>query len=246
MRVPRLYCPVLAAGANALSKEESHHAAKVLRLRQGDRVSLFDGLGHEGRGAVSGIRPQQVEVAVDSITTRPFETVHRITLAVALAKAHRHGYLVEKCTELGAAGFWPILAERSVTEPGEAAVEKWSRRAIEAAKQSHRVWLPTFEELQPISRAIERIPEFTAAAVADPEGADFRPAFLSCRPADATLLVFVGPEGGFTQSEREQLIAAGAHPVRLAPTVLRTETAAVALCAAEAALSLSLAGRGSG
>src|SRR3989304_974418 len=113
MRIPRLYCPGLTMGANTLSVEESPHAANVLRLRGGDPVVLFDGAGREGAGSIARIRSRQVHADVAAVTTRPFETIHRITLAVALAKAHRHAYLVEKCTELGVAGFWPILTDRS-------------------------------------------------------------------------------------------------------------------------------------
>ncbi len=278
MQIPRLYCPQLVSGGNVLSAEESHHAVTVLRLRKGDRAVLFDGAGQESEGTVANASKRRMEIAVVTLTRRAFETLHRLTLAVALAKAHRHAYLVEKCTELGVAGFWPILAERSVTKrspspPGRGAggratavsavgyspsppgrgvrgegegEGKLHRRAVEAAKQSHRAWIPTFAELQPLVRAIHRIPEFTAAAIADIDATDAWPAFLSQQPAGATLLAFVGPEGGFSPAECDQLIAAGAHPVRLASTVLRTETAAVALCAAEAAIPLSLRERGQG
>jgi len=257
MQIPRLYCPQLVSGGNVLSAEESHHAVTVLRLRKGDRAVLFDGAGQESEGTVANASKRRMEIAVVTLTRRAFETLHRLTLAVALAKAHRHAYLVEKCTELGVAGFWPILAERSVTKRspsppgrgvrGEGEGEgKLHRRAVEAAKQSHRAWIPTFAELQPLVRAIHRIPEFTAAAIADIDATDAWPAFLSQQPAGATLLAFVGPEGGFSPAECDQLIAAGAHPVRLASTVLRTETAAVALCAAEAAIPLSLRERGQG
>ncbi len=267
MRIPRLYCPTLLAGSNVLLDEEAHHAAKVLRLRRGDRVMLFNGAGGEGAGIISQARPRDFRVDVESVETRPFETRHKLTLAVALAKTHRHAYLVEKCTELGIAALWPILAERSVTkrspsplgrgargegdgpniEPspfppgrGEGAAEgKLQRRAVEAAKQSHRTWVPLVAEPQPLTVAMQKIASFTAAALTDPEGTESVVSFLSRQPAGAELLVFVGPEGGFTPDEQQQLVAHGAHPVRLAPTVLRTETAAVAVCAAEAALSAS-------
>jgi 16S rRNA (uracil1498-N3)-methyltransferase len=237
MRIPRLYCPTLAVGGNVLSAEESHHAARVLRLREGEGVVLFNGEGREGAGVIRRIRSREIDVEVESVVSRAFETRHKITLAVALPKSHRHAYLIEKCTELGVAGFWPIVSERSVTEPGDGAVEKWWRRAVEAAKQSHRAWLPSFREPQSFAQAAGRIPEFTAAGVGDLEGTDPWPAFLSRQPPGASILVFIGPEGGFTPVESNQLVAGGACRVRLAPTVLRTETAAIAACAGEAALS---------
>jgi len=237
VRLPRLYCPHLAEGGNSLSVEESHHAAHVLRLRAGDALVLFDGSGREAEARVGRVSRKAVEVEAAAISTRPLDTVHGITLAVALAKSHRHAYLVEKCTELGVAGFWPILAGRSVTRPGDFAVEKWSRRAIEAAKQSERAWVPTFHRPQTLADAVARIGEFEAAALADVEGKTTLSTFLCAQPPGASILVFVGPEGGFAPAEREQLISAGAQPARLAPTILRAETAAVAVCAAEAMLS---------
>jgi 16S rRNA (uracil1498-N3)-methyltransferase len=231
-----VYCPQLAPGGNTLSVEEAHHVVRVLRLRTGDGVVLFDGSGGEAQGRILRIRGQSVEVDAAAVVARPFETIHRITLAVALAKTHRHAYLVEKCTELGVAGFWPIVAGRSVTRPGEFAVEKWSRRAVEAAKQSGRAWVPTFHRPLPLDDAITRIGEFDAAALADPQAQSALTAFLSAQRTGANILVFVGPEGGFEPAEHEVITAAGARPVRLAPTILRTETAAVGVCAAEAGL----------
>jgi len=237
--VHRFYCATLGVGLNNLAVEEAHHAAVTLRLQREDGVTLFDGCGHEGQGVVEQIDRRTVGVRVATIQTRPFDAVYRITLAVAMAKAHRQGYLIEKCTELGVAAIWPILAERSVARPGEAAVDKWSRRAIEAAKQSGRSWVPVIAKPRTLEEAVSLSGEFAAAAFTEPDekGIPFR-SFLSTCPADGRILVFVGPEGGWTDSEREFTRRRGVQSVRLAPAILRVETAAIAACAAVSMISI--------
>ena len=236
----RLYCPDLKEGLNLLPPEESHHALSSLRARAGDEFVVFDGRGREARARVERVTRRQTQVVVERITERPFDLLHRITLAVAMTKAHRQGYLIEKCTELGAAAFWPILAERSVVRPASAAVDKWSRRAVEAVKQSARAWVPAVEAPQTFVQAVARIGEFSASAIADPDSsATPFIVFLSNHGEGSSLLAFVGPEGGWSESECRAAVAAGAISIRLSPTVLRSETAAVTVCAAAALYSVS-------
>lgn len=246
----RLYCPELSKHGEAkerngltvvaLSQEESHHAMTVLRCRRGDAVVLFDGLGREAPGEITQADRRRVLVTIGPLTEHPFDCAYPITLAVAVGKAHRQSYLVEKCTELGVAAIWPMISEHSVTHPKDAAVEKWSRRAVEAAKQSGRRWAPVVEPPQSFGDVLARAGGFAVAAIAHPD-AKAR-AFLdvlSEQPAGSSILVCVGPEGGWSNEECERAGQFGAVPVWLAPTVLRVETAAVAACAAAALLSVS-------
>jgi len=236
----RLYCPDLTEGLNLLPPEESRHAVASLRARAGDEFLVFDGRGRDATARVEKIARRQVRVTVEHITEHPFELRHRITLAVAMTKAHRQGYLIEKCTELGVAAFWPILAERSVARPTAASTNKWSRRAIEAAKQSARAWVPTVAAPQAFAEAVARIGEFDAAAMADPEPSAVPFSQLLDQYGEGSrLLVFVGPEGGWTEDECREAVGRGAVRIGLSPTVLRAETAAVAVCAAAALHSAS-------
>jgi len=231
----RLHCPDLTLGSNVLSVEESHHAIASLRVKVGHEVTLFDGAGKEAVGHVTRIDRRQLSVEVARISEHPFDVPRRITLAVAMPKTHRQGYLIEKCTELGVAAVCPIITNHSVTKPGAGAVEKWRRRAIEAAGQSQRRWVPTVASPVTFAESTGRISEFDAAGLTDvdPSGrllADF----FSALPESSSVLVWVGPEGGWTDAERGRAIKAGAVKVKLSPTVLRTETAAVAVCAVAA------------
>jgi 16S rRNA (uracil1498-N3)-methyltransferase len=231
----RLFCPHLQLGTVILSPEESRHAVASLRCRRGDAITLFDGQGREAVGHIASASARKLTAEIESIVERAFGFAYRLTLAVALGKAHRQSYLVEKCTELGVSALWPMLTERSVTRPRDAAVEKWSRRCIEAAKQSGRAWVPGVETPQPLAEVLARAGEFEAIFLADPSPAATALAReLGRVPSGGRVLALIGPEGGWTEGEREAAVSAGARAVSISPTVLRVETAAVAICAAVA------------
>ncbi len=251
MRQPRLYCPDLCPGTVELSPEESSHLVASLRATEGSEVVLFDGAGGEATGVLQRAHRRRAQVVVGPVTRRPFELAYRLTLAVAMGRTHRQGYLVEKCTELGVAAIWPIVGARSVARPDKDAVAKWSRRAIEAAKQSGRAWVPEIAAPMHFAELLGRVEEFDAAAVADPSSSGPGrcavipfDTVLAALPAEGTVLALVGPEGGWSDDERAQLqagrmaTATRLTVVSLGPTILRTETAAVALCAAVAMASL--------
>ena len=245
MSLGRLYCPALSPGSAVLPEEESHHAIASLRAGIGDEVILFDGVGGEASGRIERIETRRVHVAVGHISRHRRKLPIALTIAVAMVKAHRQAYLIEKCTELGAAAIWPVTTERSVAKPSASSVVKWRRRAIEAAKQSHRRWVPTIEPPQSFASAMGQVRRFDAIALAHPVGArESLATLLSGLRDEASVLVWVGPEGGWTDAERDQAIRAGAAPVSLSPTVLRTETAAVAACAAAAMLGADRANPG--
>ncbi len=235
----RLFCAHLSIGSLTLSPEESHHAVASRRVKAGAEVLLFDGVGGEATAVVTSADRRTVVVDVSGIAHHPYDADLRLTLAVAMGKAHRQSYLIEKCTELGVAAICPIVTERSVTKPGSSAVDKWSRRAIEAAKQSKRCWVPTIHPSASLGEVISDTSSFAWVGFADTTG--------GCAPLDRMLqpmasgsdvLVLVGPEGGFSDAEREAMGAARAVPTSLSRTVLRTETAAVAVCAAIAMRSV--------
>jgi len=241
MSIIRLFCPDLARGEVALSPEESHHAAASRRVTVGQTVTLFDGAGCEAEATVTRVDRRGLFVAVSEVSRHPRDTGIALTLAVAMGKTHRQSYVVEKCTELGVAAIWPMLTERSVTKPSASVVEKWSRRAIEAAKQSHRRWVPTIEPPRSLAAIVADFSSFARVALADESPASIGfDVLLAQVGADTPILVLIGPEGGWSPSERTRMCGAGAVVVGLAPTILRTETAAVAACAAAAQRSLAL------
>ncbi len=228
----RVYCPELTTGELTLSPEESHHAVTVLRSKVGDELELFDGKGNVADASINKVTRRHVTVTADRIEERPADSSIRLTLAVAMPKAQRQAFLVEKCTELGVSAIWPLICERSVAIPKPSAVEKWTRRVIEAAKQSKRCWLPTISLPIAFSAVVEKRADFDAVGLLNPaEQSVTLREFVQKSARAQSMLLLVGPEGGWTNEELDQTDDAGISLLRLGRTILRTETAAVAACA---------------
>lgn len=214
-------------GPLVLPPRESRHAARVLRLREGDPVVVFDGRGHEGHATIAEASGARVVVQVREVHTAAREPGVDVTCATAIPKGSRESFLVEKLVELGIARLAPIRFERSVRT---AAPDRVRRIVQAAAKQSGRMKLPPVEPERTLG-------EFVAAwGSAGPilwtraqGGRPLRDALSGI--AASTLAYVVGPEGGLTSGETALLERAEAVPVRVGRTVLRVETAAMAVLA---------------
>lgn len=232
MSVPRFYHPTLQAGELELIAAEAQHAGGARRLRTGDAVALFDGLGREADAELVVMSPRRVVVRVDAVRSVTRNVTCDLTLAVSLPKQARQDTLIEKCTELGVAAIRPIRVERTVAEASAGRLERWRRVAIAAAKQSQQAWLPEIYEPVAMEELLASAGAFDLSLLADfsPDALSL-PVLLDRHSAASKVLAFIGPEGGFTDSERTAALAHGVRPVRLTPTVLRVETAAIALAA---------------
>jgi len=229
-----------AARAVTLTGPEGHHAAAVRRLRPGERADVSDGAGTLAEGVVSVAGKDSVTLDIRAVHTVPAPHP-RIVVAQALPKGDRGELAVELMTEVGIDMVIPWAADRSITkwqaERGAKALAKWRATAREAAKQSRRAWLPEVTELATTAVLAQRAATAAAAIVLEADA----PARLHELPLTESgeVLLFVGPEGGITPSERATLRDAGAIEARLGPTVLRTSTAG----AAAAVILLSRTGR---
>jgi 16S rRNA (uracil1498-N3)-methyltransferase len=233
---PRLYCCPLVGGVVELSAEEARHAA-TLRLGAGDAVELFDGAGQVAAGVIEQASRRHAAVRVEQVlqVARPGGAVE---VAFAVPKHKRIDWLIEKATELGAASLRPICFERSVAggeQLGENKRSRWESHILAAAKQSRRAWLPALREITPLAELLADKGLPAVRIVGDTTGQPRRLKDIDL-PSGERCVILVGPEGGFTPVEREQIAAAGFSAVRLGETVLRIETAAVALLAAVAAV----------
>ena len=230
-----MYCPGLADGRIEVSPEEARHALASRRLRTGDPVILFDGAGHEASATITAAGKQDIAFFVGPVLHRPCDLPHRLTIAVAMPKVSRQGFLIEKCCELGVAAIRPIIAQRSVVRFKSDPSAKWHRRAIEAAKQSRRAWVPAVARPRSFAEDVMDIAGFDLAMIAH-RGGESIVDCVSKLPAGAKLIAYIGPEGGWSDEERAIARECGATEVHLSPTVLRTETAAMAVCALVAAI----------
>lgn len=242
MSAPRLYAAEvagdLAAGREvALHDAAAHHAAKVLRLRTGDAVTLFTGEGGEFAATITRIDRRGVAVRVERFVAVERESALATTLVQAVAASDAMEYAVRKAVELGAAAVQPVIATRSAPLPagarGEQRRERWRSIAIAACEQCGRNRVPDVGA--PVALAA-----WLAARDAGAPGIalvlDGAVALSKVATPTRTLDVVVGPEGGFTSDEIAATTRAGLVAVTLGPRILRTETAGPAALAAINAL----------
>lgn len=205
---------------------EGHHAVRVRRIGVGEPVRLADGSTLLADGTVTAADDGRLCVMVNRVSELPTPSP-RFVLVQALAKHGRDELAVEAATEVGADAVIPWQAERSVVvwrgERGRRSATKWATIADAAAKQARRPVVPTIEELVDTRALVERVAGSALGLVLHEE-ADASLAGTAL-PDDGDVLVMVGPEGGIAPGELAALVAAGARPVRLGETVLRSSTA---------------------
>lgn len=217
----------------ALPATAAHHVLRVLRLRAGDTVTLFDGEGGEYGAELTRASPRAVEARVVEHRDIERESPLTVTLVQGLAAAERMDYAVQKAVELGAAAIAPIFTSRSIVRLDDARatrrVERWQQIVIAACEQSGRNRVPKVHAPCALGTWL-RAPTKAELRVLLAPDAEGSLAALT-RPGGAVELL-VGPEGGLTGEESAAAWSAGFQPVRLGPRILRTESAGAAMLAA--------------
>jgi len=233
MRLTRVYvADPLASGRRVrLEGNAASHITRVLRLRVGAALTLFDGTGGEYEGSIDKAHGGEVIVAVGAQTPIERESPLELTLAQGVSRGERMDLVVQKATELGVSHLVPVLTERSVVrlsaQQSDRKVNHWRAITIAACEQCGRNRLPTIAA--PVA-----LREFLATSTGASPGARLllsptAAATLADLPRPANrVTVLIGPEGGLTDEEERAAIAAGFMALRLGPRVLRTETAAIA------------------
>jgi 16S rRNA (uracil1498-N3)-methyltransferase len=234
--------PAACAGSSLrLGKADSHHAVKVLRLREGDRVTVLDGAGQELSCEITAAKPAEVSLVVLGRRAHPAPGF-QLTLVQGVTKARSMDWIVQKATELGAHRLVPLLTEHGAVRlddaEGESKAEKWRAIAIEAMKQCGTPWLPRIDPPRTPSAWLRCGEPFDLSLLATFE-ADARHPREWVREFEErqgrpprTLCWWIGPEGDFSAAEIASARAAGVRPATLGPRVLRSETAALAALAA--------------
>ncbi|HEY2787064.1 MAG TPA: RsmE family RNA methyltransferase [Fimbriiglobus sp.] len=232
----RFYTPhPLGPGSFVLEGPEAHHLTVVRRFVPGDRVVLFNGDGRDYLALILAVDKKNVLFDVSNGEECNRELNRRIEIASALPKGDRCEFLVEKLTELGVARFTPLITDRAVVRPKPGRMERFQRTVIEASKQCGR------STLMEIGLPAEW-PAFTLADWLPQDrlvlhtGTDDKPELP--QPGQS-VLVAVGPEGGFTDDEVELARSAGWRVASLGPRAFRMETAAIAIAAWLAVNSLA-------
>jgi 16S rRNA (uracil1498-N3)-methyltransferase len=237
-RMRRFFVPAsqIHASQVILRGAEFHHLRHVLRLAVGDRIILRDDLGNEHEGTITMVGASEAEVRL-TVSRPAVQSSFSLTLVQGLLKGQKMDLLMEKATELGVSAIIPFSSTFTVAQvPSERSHERlarWQRIAQSAAKQSGSV-VPQIFPVQSFAEIImaTHVPD-EKVLLYEREREHSLKAFAQSRSALSSLLVIVGPEGGFAEEEVTQAREAGFHIVRLGSQVLRAETAgivAVALC----------------
>lgn len=227
MRVLRAYTAQALSAPAIITLDEtaSHHLGRVLRVKPGQAVVVFNGNGGEYAGNVHAVDRRSVQVQLTRFDAVERERATAVHLGLALIKPDRFAWAVEKATELGVAAITPLITRYTDKPPTQEQAEKrrahWQQIAISACEQSGRNRIPVIHAPQALNDWLVQRDE-ALRLVADPAGSK---AVTVSPPASAALLI--GPEGGLTPEEVQAAEQAGFQRLGLGPAILRAETAAL-------------------
>ncbi|MBL7070719.1 MAG: 16S rRNA (uracil(1498)-N(3))-methyltransferase [Candidatus Omnitrophica bacterium] len=216
-----------------IDRIESHHIIDVMRLSEGDLITVFDGSGREFEGKISSVANKRV--AIDILKTSEVKKTAEtgISLAQAIPKKDKMNLIVRGVTELGVRRILPVESARTVVrvtgDRMKHKVERWRKISVEAAKQCGRTELPEIRDVASFKMMLDEISGYDAAIMPCLSKASvaIKSALKKIKSAK-NVLVIIGPEGGFTEEEIDAAGKKGAARVTLGPLVLKSDTAAVA------------------
>ena len=209
-----------------LSLEETRHLRDVLRLREGAKVNIFDGAGREFLGEIESISKKETILKIlEEVAPVSSESDLNLTLAAALLKSEKFDLVIQKAVELGVTKFIPMNSKRSDVKlkDAEKKVERWQKIALEAAKQCGRAKLMQIEMPQDFAVLLKSV-EGVKILFAEKSGNKF----AEIKP-DKKITAFVGPEGGWDDSEIESAASHGFQIITLGGRILRAETAVITI-----------------
>ena len=203
-----------------LTPQQQHYLLRVLRLRDGDKFIVMDGMGKWWLARLQGEQGEVLE-PLEVKTELPVA----ITLMMALPKGNGFDEIVRCCTELGVTSIAPILSDRTLLNPSPQKLERWQRIASEAAEQSERAVVPTI--LQPVAfNTVIKETTATHRYICEARG-DYPHLQQVINKTANEIIIAIGPEGGWTNQELEIAIASGFQPISLGRRILRAVTAPI-------------------
>lgn len=229
MRTPRVYLPIeLNPGARIeLDEYSAHHVRAVLRLKKGNSLRIFNGLGSEFNAVLATIDKRSVRVDIGEAKPCYTESELPIHFGLAISRGERMDFAIRKSVELGVSDITPLITERCVIKLDESRSDQkqshWQRIAISASEQSGRARVPEIRRPIPFKSWINN--NDGLKVILDPSSSR---TLNDLGSAPRSVCLLSGPEGGFSAHERAQAIEAGFAGVNIGPRILRTETAALA------------------
>jgi len=228
-----------------IDNDDAHHIVRVMRMSEGSEVIVSDSIARTVKARIDHIAGKSVTLSVVAELPQQAEATWRVTIAQGLPKGDKMELIMQKCTEIGAAGFIPFSSERVIVQydhKKEAKrLERWSKIVKEAAEQSHRDCIPTLAEPKSWKELLALIPSYDLTlfcyerAGDEGHGIGLKDALNKFKQADnantnviqPSILLIAGPEGGFAEREAAEAEAAGAILIGLGKRILRAETAGI-------------------
>lgn len=219
----RIYVPPqeIANSIRIEDREVIHKLRDVCRLKPDVAVCVFDGQGSEYFFKVQDIMKNYVALGGRKLERKESLPKRRVVLGFPLVKEDRAGFILQKATELGAAAFIPFVCERSINgAPSAEKLRRWHKIVVEAARQCGRLWLPPIEEVVTFEQVCKADYPFKYAGAVDGRRLE------KSAGKEGVRFVVVGPVGDWTPAEYEKLAQNNFRFIKLAPNILRVETAA--------------------
>lgn len=226
MRVSRLYvnAALNVGGRIELDDDAAHYVRSVLRLKHDQNIVLFNGQGGEYVGRFSEVSRKHVRVEIETYSQRDVESPLQVNLGMGISRGDRMDWAVQKAVELGVAKLTPLLTERCVTkltdDKKQQRLQHWQHIVQHAAEQSGRTRLPEMSDIIDISEWLSQ--QQGLRIFLDPYA---QHSLTDLQPENQRVTLLSGPEGGFSEPERQLAKAVGFIPVRMGARILRTETA---------------------
>lgn len=219
-----------------ITGDELKHLRQVLRLKTGDSIKVFDGLGREYDGVIKLVGQDEASVELEEASINHRESPVDIWLVQGLPKGDKMEFIIQKATELGVKGIIPFMSQRSIVRLKDKnkaeKVKRWQKVAIEACKQCRRSYIPHVTSPQRLVDILNQLPTDRIILIPWEEGG--RPlkdvlqdeeVHIENNASKKIIYILIGPEGGLEEHEVTAFKEYGAIPVTLGPRIMRTETA---------------------
>lgn len=229
MRIPRIYTPVPLAAGTTLELDENafNHAVRVLRLRQGDAVILFNGTGGDYEAQLVEVQKKRAWIRTGAFVERDCESPLPIILGQCISRGEKMDYTIQKAVELGVHEIVPLFSERCGVKLDQERQQKrwrhWHSVIISACEQCGRNRIPVLHQPLALDDWLEQL-QTPLKLVLDPTARD---TFNTVTKPSHDVAVLIGPEGGLSAAEIQRARDGGFRGLRLGPRILRTETAAL-------------------
>ena len=234
MRVPRIYQPITLSSGQIveLDAQATVHLTKVLRLRVGDALVVFNGQGGEYKATVSTIERRTAGIELGEALDRNVESPLELVLVQGVSRGERMDYTVQKAVELGVSQIVPVNTERTVVNlKGDRQIRRqqhWQAVANGACEQSGRNVVPEVMPIMPLQQWLDKTASHQNSGLKLVLHHRAETSLTDLPGPEGPVVLLIGPEGGLAPAEISAAESAGYLPLRLGPRVLRTETAAVA------------------